>query len=260
MQLNVPQTSVASALSPKPIRTKIHFNGAMLEKQKALQEKIRLENEQKKAEARKALISSTDTIFTLNGAPLTPMDLLRLIEEVHQVEREKPNPEKRLWKGLTLASGVSGALVGLGLIPLHPCPIIISGIGLLFGICNSWETNRKASTVSIFKVAKLSENARNCEIELESVADKMRSALFPMVSAGFLDMEGYSVKLLPLGHQALQDAQAQPAQEEDAIATKARHLLEQVQHAPLSLAPEGLEDTLLTDLKSRQASGQSERS
>lgn len=261
MQLNVPQTSVASLLHPRPNKTTIRFNGAMLERQKALQEKIRLENEQKLVETRKALTSSTKPIFTLNGDPLSPMAFLRLIEEVHQVEREKPKPHKRLWKGLTTASGISGALIGLGLIPLHPCPIILSGIGLFLGICNSREASGKVSTVSLFKVAELSENARNCEIELDSVAENMRKALFPMVSAGFLDMEGYSVKLTPLGHEALQAPQFQPEQVENPLEAKARHILEQVQNNPQSLAPENLREASLSDLStlpnSHKASGQS---
>jgi hypothetical protein len=234
MHFNAPQTSFSSSLHPKPLRTKVRFSGALLEKQKALQETIQLEMEQTKAEARKALISSTDTIFTINGEPLTPMGLLRLIEEVHQMEREKLKPKKRLWNGLATTSGVSGALIGLGLTPLHPGLLILCGAGLFFGLCNSWETKGKARTLFLFKVAELSGNAKNCRNELETVAYKMKKALWPLVSAGFLEVEKRSYKLTRLGHQALQDAQALDQKEHtldhprSAIELKAEALLAQV--------------------------------
>jgi len=86
------------------------FRGEILDRQKALAE-----------EARKALLESNETAFTLNGEPFTHLETLRIVEELCQESHQR---EIQRTRQLILATGLGGLIAFSG-VPY------LGGLGLL---------------------------------------------------------------------------------------------------------------------------------
>jgi DNA-binding PadR family transcriptional regulator len=204
------------------------FRGEILDRQKALAEK-----------ARKALLESNETAFTLNGEPFTHLKTLRIVEELCLESYQRMIP---LTRRAVLATGLGGLIAFLEVPYLGGLGLLAAGLGglvsFMMGLCAS-STKFK---LHYYRITDLSK--QNTKPPYEEV----QKALERLKKVGLLEREGSYrggiYTLTPLGRKTLRELEstqntshptttyAQPLGPPTQLEAKAAELLRKVETEP----------------------------
>lgn len=241
-----------SALRTEPFRQTtlpqqpLAFGGKLLDRQKTLAD-----------EARKALLESNETAFTLNGEPFTHLETLRIFEELCQESYQHMMP---LTRRAVFATGLGGLIAFSGVPVLEGLGLLAAALGgmasFMLGMCAS-STKFKLHYTTITNLSKQGTNPPH---------ENVQKTLERLKKVGLLDREssyrGGTYSLTPLGRKTLQEleiqnmtqpatASAKPLGPLTQLEAQAAELLRRVETESSPSLIESLEQELETREKSK---------